>query len=124
MLIIKYIVLGFLIFLCLITYLTAYNHPKAHMFIKAPEKFFVKNKKILKYFRNPKFGVAKVFAVDHFAQVLSLVSLLPFYVLYWINGSTAFFLDNLPVFVLVVFCLSIFPMLISTLIFGRMQRFF
>ena len=118
-----YYILGYLIFMVIITYLLAHDNPRGVIICQSPKKFFVKNKKILKYFRNPKYGTTKGFAIDHFAQLITLTILLPFYILYWINGCTAFIFDNLHWVVLFVFVFSVGPMLITGYVHARMQRY-
>lgn len=119
----KYIILGILVVIAILTYFLGCSNPKGALLVQAPKKFFVKNKKILKYFRNPKYGTTKGFAIDHFAQILSLVILLPFYLLYWINGCTAFLLDDILVMMLVFFIFSVCPMLITSIVHARMLSY-
>ena len=90
----SFFILGLTAFMTISSYLNARFHRWQSCFYKVPEKFFVKNKTILKYFFNPKSRIPKHSAIEHYSFLIGFIVAFFVCLLYWINNITVFFMED------------------------------
>ena len=108
-------VLGLSAIMTIVSYLNARFHRWQHLFYKAPRKFFINNKKLLKYFCNSKYDVPKHCVIEHFSFLTGFILAFIVCSLYWINGLTLYFVEDsigMLIFYLVTLIIPFFIMLI------------
>lgn len=114
----SYILLILSILMPMVWYSHSRGNRSSDLNEKLPDKYLIKNKRLIAYFGNPKDKIAIWSVILHFIHLCLFFLVLFLYILFWINGAIYSYLVSY-IAILVYLCVSIIislPIIIFSLI--------